>query len=482
MPCRFIFDTIFYMKHVANKTKSASKSALPKARVSSKTANEKIVKISPKKAQREKVSNVSARVKTILNKNTGKDKNAVKNIVTKPEKKKFLHEDKPLKKAISKKVDKTVVSVKKNDSRIKNKTSKIKAESKSKISKIQEPVKTQKPTPPKTLNKKKGGSNIKLKAGEQKKISQKTTSKENAGIKSKNSGKQISGVKKSTKTIVGKNKSPKVFDKKSKPGSQILEKTKATKTSAFSESGKSAEPTSKKLKVETKSLKSEIKKVVNKKSARVAKPNISLKTMPTIKKALTKAHPEKKSPASKKAQNKTGKTAEKVLAKKIEKTKSQKASKPLSAKKNAPISKNKAAKRVSVKKVSKEKKLAKSVSVEVKKPRKKPVRPISSAVFRGKKSQYDFKVFSIDEKFEPLQAVYIISRRITDRRKRGHHKLICIGQTDSVSEGIQMHKKGKCIRQNEANVICLLKEENEINRLRIEADLREAHSVICNRQ
>jgi hypothetical protein len=122
-----------------------------------------------------------------------------------------------------------------------------------------------------------------------------------------------------------------------------------------------------------------------------------------------------------------------------------------------------------------------AVSAEAAKPRKKAVRPISSAVFRGKKSQYDFKVFSLDEKFEAVEAVYIISRRVTDRRKRGHHKLVCIGQTDSVIESIKKHKKDKCIRQNEANVICLLKESDEKNRLRIEADLREAHAISCNR-
>jgi len=117
-----------------------------------------------------------------------------------------------------------------------------------------------------------------------------------------------------------------------------------------------------------------------------------------------------------------------------------------------------------------------------KKPVNKKAKPISSAVLRGKKGRYDFEVFPLDANFEAVSAIYVITKRITDKRKRGHHKLVCIGQTESIVDGIKMHKKDKCIKQNEANVICLLKEESEKNRLKIADDLREAHSISCNRQ
>jgi hypothetical protein len=124
--------------------------------------------------------------------------------------------------------------------------------------------------------------------------------------------------------------------------------------------------------------------------------------------------------------------------------------------------------------------------VEVVQPKKKIVnkkaKAIGSAVFRGKKEKYDFQVFALDEKFEHVKAVYIISKRKTDRKKRAHHKLVYIGQTESIIEGIKEHKKDKCIKHNQANVICLLKEEDETNRLRIAADLREAHAIACKKQ
>lgn len=112
-------------------------------------------------------------------------------------------------------------------------------------------------------------------------------------------------------------------------------------------------------------------------------------------------------------------------------------------------------------------------------PTKKP-KPIGTAVFRGKKKTYDFQIFPLDQKFEDTKAVYIISKRRIDERKRAHHKLVCIDQAESIADEIRKHKKDKCIKRNEANVICLLKEEDENNRQRIAADLREAHAIECD--
>ncbi len=110
----------------------------------------------------------------------------------------------------------------------------------------------------------------------------------------------------------------------------------------------------------------------------------------------------------------------------------------------------------------------------------KKAKPISSAVFRGKKDRYDFNVFALDENFEAVPAVYIISKRKTDRLKKGHHALICIGETDSISDEIKRHRKGKCVKKHQANVISILPEANEKKRLKIETDLKAAHAVACN--
>ena len=57
--------------------------------------------------------------------------------------------------------------------------------------------------------------------------------------------------------------------------------------------------------------------------------------------------------------------------------------------------------------------------------------------------------------------------------------LVCIGQTESVLGEIKRHKKGKCVKKYQANVISILPEENEKKRLRIETDLKAAHTIVC---
>lgn len=116
---------------------------------------------------------------------------------------------------------------------------------------------------------------------------------------------------------------------------------------------------------------------------------------------------------------------------------------------------------------------------EVKVVKNKKTKPIGTAVFRGRKERYDFKVFSIKEEIENVPAIYIISRRKTDKYNRGHHSLVCIGQTDSISDEIKKHQKSKCVKKFDANVISILPEENEKKRLKIETDLRAAHTIPC---
>lgn len=115
------------------------------------------------------------------------------------------------------------------------------------------------------------------------------------------------------------------------------------------------------------------------------------------------------------------------------------------------------------------------------KPKKRKAKAIGAAVFRGKKARYDFQVFPLDSEFDQMTSVsgiYVISRRKTDRDKRAHHALVCIGQTDSVAGEIKRHAKN-CIKKHRANVISILPEGNEKRRLKIEEDLKAAHSISC---
>ena len=137
----------------------------------------------------------------------------------------------------------------------------------------------------------------------------------------------------------------------------------------------------------------------------------------------------------------------------------------------------KVSKRISVKRV--ENKVEPTKLPVLRKAVKKKTKPISSAIFRGKKDRYDFQVFPIDAEFEDVSAIYIISKRKIDKRKKAHHALVCIGQTDSILGEMKRHKKGKCVKQHQANAISILLETNEKTRLKIETDLKAAHVIPC---
>jgi len=121
-----------------------------------------------------------------------------------------------------------------------------------------------------------------------------------------------------------------------------------------------------------------------------------------------------------------------------------------------------------------------AINLPVPKPKKKKVKPIGAAIFRGIKERYDFQVFPIDGEFDDAAAIFIISQRKVDKHKKAHHKMICIGQTDSVLNDLKKHRKGKCFKQHQANAISVLREEDERKRLKIASDLMSAHTIPCS--
>ena len=108
-----------------------------------------------------------------------------------------------------------------------------------------------------------------------------------------------------------------------------------------------------------------------------------------------------------------------------------------------------------------------------------PAEKISEAVFRGRKTAYNFEVYSIKDKVEDAPGIYVISRRVMDRRGRWHHAMVCFGRTESFLTELKRHKKAQCLKERKANVICMLREEKEKVRVKIEADLRSAHAHAC---
>jgi hypothetical protein len=112
-------------------------------------------------------------------------------------------------------------------------------------------------------------------------------------------------------------------------------------------------------------------------------------------------------------------------------------------------------------------------------PPRKKLKRIAEALFRGKKSQYSFDVFPLTNDIEDSPAVFIFSRRQIDKFGHGHHFVSCIGQTDSVLAEVKRHRRSKCIKQNESNVVCILREDDVAKRERMIEDLKLNRSFIC---
>jgi hypothetical protein len=117
----------------------------------------------------------------------------------------------------------------------------------------------------------------------------------------------------------------------------------------------------------------------------------------------------------------------------------------------------------------------------MKHPQVRRVRKLGDAVFRGAKSVYTFDVFPLTTDIRDSAAIFIISRRIVDRFKTGHHHTICVGETDSIVSEIRRHKRAKCAKSNEANAICVLREEDDSMRSNVIDDLVAARSFSCIR-
>jgi histone H1/5 len=114
-------------------------------------------------------------------------------------------------------------------------------------------------------------------------------------------------------------------------------------------------------------------------------------------------------------------------------------------------------------------------------PRTKKPRKISDAVFRGKSSAYSFQVYPLASEILDTPGVFILSRRRTDKFGHGHQSAVCIGEANSIAAELKKHKRAKCVKNNEPNVVCILTEESPATRTSVLKDLTDARKFGCIR-
>jgi len=110
-----------------------------------------------------------------------------------------------------------------------------------------------------------------------------------------------------------------------------------------------------------------------------------------------------------------------------------------------------------------------------------PTRKLADALFRGQKSEHVFKVYPLNATITDQPAVFMIARRILDHRGRGHQLTVCIGETESTFNELKKHKRAPCVKDNAANVVCLMKEKDAKIRRTVIEDLLAGRSFVCIR-
>ena len=109
----------------------------------------------------------------------------------------------------------------------------------------------------------------------------------------------------------------------------------------------------------------------------------------------------------------------------------------------------------------------------------KRVRKLSTAVFRGSRTEYTFDVYPLSTAITDNPVVYIFSRRKVDKLGRWHHAVSCVGETQSIVSEIKKHKRARCVKGSESNVVCIMKEADRRARSGVLDDIASARAFSC---
>jgi hypothetical protein len=103
--------------------------------------------------------------------------------------------------------------------------------------------------------------------------------------------------------------------------------------------------------------------------------------------------------------------------------------------------------------------------------------------FNGKSGEkYYFKAWPMQTRFNPLGAVYFVTKRVFNDKtyRRASHESIYIGQTTDLTGPLATPLQLACFEKLGANCICVYVDASEERRLAIAQDLMAAHHTTCN--
>ncbi len=93
---------------------------------------------------------------------------------------------------------------------------------------------------------------------------------------------------------------------------------------------------------------------------------------------------------------------------------------------------------------------------------------------------YDFRVYVWDTKFKSLPGVYVVASRSIEPGQPPTYTPLFVGATADLSKAMKAHPRSECFQMYYANVVGVLKQEDEHERARAVADLVDGIAPVCN--
>ncbi|MEX2642036.1 MAG: hypothetical protein WD270_01190 [Acetobacterales bacterium] len=97
--------------------------------------------------------------------------------------------------------------------------------------------------------------------------------------------------------------------------------------------------------------------------------------------------------------------------------------------------------------------------------------------------KYNFKSYPLDQKFNPVPAVVVVTHRAeAGRGGNTQHRIVYIGQLEDIAGFKVGMRRQICFEDHGANCICVLAERDQNRRLTIGTDLLKKFQPPCNQK
>lgn len=93
---------------------------------------------------------------------------------------------------------------------------------------------------------------------------------------------------------------------------------------------------------------------------------------------------------------------------------------------------------------------------------------------------YKFSVYPWDTVFNPVGAIYVITKCTIKPDGNADHLPIYVGYTDDLSACFGNHHRADCFKRHGANCVCVLGIEDEQLRSKIKLYITGQYNPVCN--